>query len=171
MTWVWLSCSFHLVRLISHLLFSLRPAMALVVVVESCFHVWGWNKKGGFLEEMWNRKRWIFGGNRKLKKWIFRENLVFLLNFSPRGDTSPLLMPSGLLPEDHKHQLFGEHDWLWPWTLQPFMGAASGLTGTFIPAGKLEFSWGTEAAKPKGEMSRDLFSRDLFHPGKGRAGA
>lgn len=88
----------------------------------------------------------------KGKRWIFGENLVFLLKFSPRGDTSPLLMPSGLLPEEPQTPIVlgsmsgsGPEHCSHSWALPP------GLTGTFIPAGKLEFSSGTEATKPKGE--------------------
>lgn len=141
MSWAWLSCSFHLVKLISKLLFILRHAVALVVVVGSCFDVWGWNKKGGFLEKIWNKKR-----------WILEKILYFSWVFSPRGGTSPLLMSSGLLlPGGATNtNCFGEHEWLWRWTLQPFMGAASRAHRNLYPCRETGIFLGDRSNKAQG---------------------
>lgn len=160
-TWAWLSCSFHLVKLISKLLFILRHAVALVVVVGSCFDVWGWNKKGGFLEKIQNKK-----------KVDFRENIVFLLSVFSQRWYKPFVdvQWAAAAWRSHKHQLF------WgTWVALALNTAAIHgrcLQGSQEPLslqGNWNFPRGQKQQSPRGEMSP--FSFDLFHPVKGKAGA
>lgn len=141
MTWAWLSCSFHLVKLISQLLFILRHAMALVVIVERCFDCEDETKKVDF----WRKYE-------KKKRWILEKILYFSWVFSPRGGTSPLLMSSGLLlPAGATNtNCFGEHDWLWHWTLQPFMGAASRAHRNLYPCRETGIFLGDRSNKAQG---------------------
>lgn len=213
MTWVWLSWSFHLVKLISHLLLILRHAVALVVVVELVRWVGGWEllrcvrmkqkrgifrentkqkkvdfwrkygmekgdlgrkeemkkvgfwrkyetKKGEFLEKVWNKKGWVFGENGKkvdfLRRYerkkvdFWRKSCISFEIFSPRWYQPFVDAQWAAARGATNTNCFGEHEWLWPWTLQPFMGAASRAHRNLYPCRETGIFLGDRSNKAQG---------------------